>query len=61
MPIFYINSLAGRIGPFWWVNADCASFNLLNATYMGSIHRVWREGTSGWGYRPGRFIWRTIP
>jgi hypothetical protein len=27
---------------------------------MGSVHTVWRPGVSGWGYRPGRFVWKTI-
>jgi hypothetical protein len=52
-------SLGGRIGPFWWVNADTSKTELLNAAYNGSRHLVWREGACGFD-TPGQFYWRII-
>lgn len=54
-----INDLGGNIGSFWWVNADTRKLELLNATYNGSRHFVWRQGASGFG-NPGSFLWRII-
>ena len=56
---FYINSEAGRIGSFWWVNADTRKSEMISATYNSSRHFVWRQGTSGFG-TPGSFLWKII-
>ena len=59
--IIDFNSDGGRIGPFWWLNASTAKTEMHNATYSGSLHYVWREVVSGWGYCIGKpFFWRTI-
>ena len=56
-----ITSETGRIGPFWWVNAITSPSEMHNATYNGSVHTVWREGTAGWdGIYQGRLIWRIV-
>ena len=57
--MIYINSESGRIGSFWWVNADTRRLELISATYNGSHHFVWRQGASGFGI-PDRFLWRII-
>ena len=56
---FYINSVSGRIGSFWWVNADTRKSEMISATYNGSRHFVWRQGASGFGF-PGSFVWKII-
>lgn len=59
--MIYITSIAGRIGTFWRINASTARTEMLNATYNGSRHFVWREGVSGWGEPFGKqFLWRII-
>jgi hypothetical protein len=61
MTDFHIDSETGRIGPFWWVNAVCSPITMLNATYNGSVHVVWREGFAGWdGIAHGRLLWRIV-
>jgi hypothetical protein len=60
-----ISSDFGRIGPFWWINGRTCAFMLLNATYNGSEHLVWREGCSGWFFPRAcelkwSFKWRII-
>ena len=57
--MIHITSESGRIGLFWWVNADTRKTELLNATYNGSQHFVWRQGASGFG-APDSFLWRFI-
>jgi hypothetical protein len=57
--MIHINSMGGRIGQFWWVNAATSSFVLIDATYKGSHHLVWRPGVSGWGV-PSTFTWLII-
>jgi hypothetical protein len=56
---FYINPEAGRIGPFWWVNANTQKVKVANWLWTGSVHYVWRPGCSGWGFS-GNFYWRII-
>jgi hypothetical protein len=59
--MIHITDLGGRIGPFWWVNASTASQEMRNATYNGSVHRVWRPGFCGWGTSTGsRLLWLII-
>jgi hypothetical protein len=57
--MIYINSVGGRIGSFWWVNAETSPIVLIDATYKGSHHLVWRQGASGWGV-PSTFKWLSI-
>jgi hypothetical protein len=60
-PLIEIGPNGGRIGPFWWLNANTARIEMRNATYNGSLHYVWREGVSGWGPPGGkRILWRLI-
>jgi hypothetical protein len=62
--MIYVNDVGGRIGSFWWLNADCRRLDLISATWKGSHHYVWRPGLCGWdrpGKAPGRFVWRLIP
>ena len=59
--MIYIDSMQGRIGPFWWMNAVTSKMELRNATYNGSLHYVWRPGFSGWGDPTGTsFYWKPI-
>lgn len=60
--MIHISDMSGRIGPFWWVNADTRRLDLISATYNGSHHHVWRPGVSGWGRaeRGPRIEWRLI-
>lgn len=43
-----ITSDSGRIGPFWWVNADTRPRHLHDWVYAGSHHIAWRPGVSDW-------------
>lgn len=58
----YINSEAGRLGPFSWVNGVHSKITLHNATYNGSIHYAWRPGICGLDpWFPIRtFAWKLI-
>jgi hypothetical protein len=59
--MFSLDSVSGRIGPFWWLNGCMSKTELRNATYMGSVHHVWRQGVCGWGEPAGKkFYWRVI-
>jgi hypothetical protein len=45
-----IDSTCGRIGPFWWVNSCCSSFELIGLyglIHDPSRHLAWREGGCG--------------
>jgi hypothetical protein len=45
-----VDSDCGSIGPFWWLNATCYSFQitgLYGLTSNLSEHIVWREGSCG--------------
>lgn len=47
---------SGRIGPFWWINSTCSSFELVGLyglTSNPSRHLAWREGACGISF-PGR-------
>jgi hypothetical protein len=56
-----LDSDRGRIGPFWWLNGAMDAFEIRDATYNGSVHRVWREGVCGWGSCVGKpFYWWRI-
>jgi len=59
-----ITSDYGRIGRFWWMNGIHSPIEMHNATYMGSVHHVWRPGICGIdsipGLTPKSFQWRLI-
>lgn len=60
--MLFIDSDAGRVGPFWWLNGVHSPIEMRDATYNGSLHHVWRPGICGlepW-FTPKTFQWRII-
>jgi hypothetical protein len=51
---FYITSDGGRIGNFWWSNADYELLKLQNPD--GTFRQYRKLGTSYWGTAPNVFF-----